>query len=85
MTLRQKLIKMLVDKGLFESQATEIITQSIKIIDSKQGEYKVTWDRPADEYPDVCISLWFMETIKPATLAWIDKNKPQAWFRPIFE
>ena len=37
-----------------------------------------------EDYPSgLIISLWGL--VKTITLEWIKTNKPQAWFRPMFE
>ena len=45
--------------------------------------YQITWDADSSGYPDILYTLWFCSS-KPIALAWIDKNKPMAWFREIF-
>ncbi len=80
---------MLVASGMFESQAKEVMDMAIPILDAgfgkEEGEsvYKLTYDRAASEYPSFLYPLIF-ERIKPVALQWIDKNKPEAWFREMF-
>jgi len=81
MTTRQKLESMLYDYGVFEEQATAIVDKFIA--DCKVAS-SVTWNRPANEYPDVMYAA-LMTAIKPYALAWIVENAPEAWFRPMFE
>ena len=48
-----------------------------------QKPYHITFDRPANEYPDIMYVLWF-KTIRPVALKWIDDNIPAAWYREMF-
>lgn len=84
MTVRGKLEEMLVKNGMFESQAKEVIDLSIPVINELAGGYEVTFDAPAKDYPPVLYGWWF-QTIKPIALKWIIENKPNAWFRAMFE
>ena len=84
MTTRDKLKKMLVDCGLFDDQAEEIMKAAVIELDSATSEYKITWDKPAREYPEVLYQAIWPYLCK-AALAWIGANMPQAWFRPMFE
>lgn len=83
MTVREKLESMLISNGMFESQAKEVIDLSIsKLNDLIQG-YRINFDSPSSDYPDIAYVMWFKE-IKPIALKWIDSNIPLAWFRPMF-
>lgn len=85
MTTKEKLESMLVATGMFESQAKEVIGLAIPELNKQSpGGYKITWDLPASGYPDMLYNLWFI-TVKKVALPWIDKNCPNAWFRPVFD
>lgn len=83
MTTKEKLIKSLVNKGMSESQAKEVIELAIPEINKLSNDYSITWERPFEEYPEIMYHLWWM-IIKPIALKWIDENKPMAWFREMF-
>jgi hypothetical protein len=83
MTSREKLENMLVNNGMFESQAKEVIDIAIPELNNILDDYKFTFDRPASEYPNVIYTLLFMH-IKPIALKWIEKNCPMAWYKPMF-
>lgn len=83
MTTREKLESMLVNNGMFESQAKEVIDIAIPELNNILDDYKFTFDRPASEYPNVIYTLLFMH-IKPIALNWIEKNCPMAWYKPMF-
>ena len=82
-TTKQKLLKLLEDRGMFPDQAEATLEQAIPVIESLVPDYCITWDRPAYEYPEVMYSIWLV-TLKAEALKWIDANIPQAWFRPMF-
>ena len=83
MTTESKFISMLVNYGMFESQAAKVMEIAKPIIDETMPGYKFTWDSPASEYPDVLFDVVFL-SIKPIALKWIEENLPQAWFKAMF-
>ena len=84
MTTRQKFEAILFEMGLFESQATEIMELAMPRFSDLLPEYRITWDRPSDEYPDAFYNVGFSVVVKKSALDWIDANMPQAWFRALF-
>lgn len=98
-TVKQKLISRLIINGFSEAQANEVIKSCIHFLNEDAGRmsrkgmkshcrliekpYKITWDAPANDYPPFLYNHWF-DSMKPTVLKWIDKNKPQAWFREMF-
>lgn len=83
-TTKERLKEMLTSKGMFETQADAVLEEAIPKIESLVSDYKFTWDRPAEEYPDTLyVLIWII--ISEVALEWIDKNIPLAWFRPMFE
>lgn len=83
MTTKERLIKMVVDKGMFEVQATKVIDLAISKIDDLIPDYKTTWDGPADGYPDTMYAVWNM-TVTEVAKEWIEENCPDAWFKHMF-
>lgn len=86
MTVREKLENLLYNRGMFESQAKEVIDIAIPELDkmsAEMGQSKVNWDRPSEDWPNVMYSVWIM-AIEPISLKWIEKNCPMAWFKPMF-
>ncbi len=81
-TTRERLRSALVNRGMFPDQADAVIERAMPELEV--DGYRITWDRPADEYPKQLFGLWFL-TCKRHALAWIDENVPMAWFRPMFE
>lgn len=91
MTVKEKLVGMLVDCGMFDEQAEEIFKLAVPALNMAanpgakevEARYNIPFDRPWTEYPTVLYGMWF-DVIKPIALKWIDENKPQAWFREMF-
>ena len=84
MTTRQVLRKMLTDKGMLDRQADAVLAKAIPEIERLSPDYQITWDRPASEYPDALYNA-MLETLCDVARKWIEKNAPQAWFRPMFD
>lgn len=82
-TVRERLEKKLVAHGMFENQAQEVLDVAIPRIKKFSEDYTITFDSPSSDYPSVLYNLLFIQ-IKPIALEWIDKNKPEAWFREMF-
>lgn len=83
MTVREKLQNMLVNKGMFESQANEVMNIAEPELNKLVNDYKITFDRPADEYPSEIYTILFM-ALRPIALKWIEENIPMAWYKPMF-
>lgn len=84
MTTEQFLLKMLTDRGMSDFQADEVLAICKPLFNSIDRDYQITWDRPYNEYPEIMYSLWW-NTLREKALIWLNENKPQAWFKPMFE
>ncbi len=84
MTTREKLEQMLYNMGMFENQAKQVIDEAIPELEKMAGDYKITFERPASEYPEMLFNIWFI-TVKKVAKIWIEKNIPMAWFKPMFD
>jgi hypothetical protein len=80
-TTKQKCIYYFTNKGMFQSQAEQVLESAKPHLEV--GGYRITWDRPAAEYPDELYAVMFM-ILKRSALEWIDANVPHAWFRELF-
>lgn len=87
MTTKQVLHKQLTDNGMFDSQADKVLEIAIPEIEKLVPNYRITWDRPASEYPEQIFYIWWWWwwCLKPIALKWIEENAPQACFKPCFE
>jgi hypothetical protein len=84
MTTKEKLKDMLVQNGMFEKQAEKVLDIAIPRIEALPPRERITWDRPAEEYPDVLYKIMWSE-VKQAAKEWLAENAPEAWYRPIFD
>jgi len=84
LTVQGKFERMLTDRGLSKNQAQEVLEQSIPEMNEVVEDYNISFNSPHDAYPDVIYTILFLY-LKEKTLKWIIENKPQAWFRPMFE
>lgn len=83
MSTKDRLIRMCFECGMFENDAKQVVESAIPDIDALVSDYQITWDQPADGYPNQLYAIWFI-TVKEHAIKWIDKNCPQAWFREVF-
>ena len=85
MTIKERLKKILVDCGMADDQADEVLKEAIPRIESlTPRDYVIRWDEPSTAYPDSFYDIMWL-TLSVEALKWIDKNCPLAWFRPMFE
>lgn len=83
-TVNQKLISNLVNKGMSEQQAGEVIKIAIPEINKEIKDYNITLESVSTDYPEVIFDILMMR-MKPIALKWIEENKPHAFFKPMFQ
>lgn len=83
MNTYNKLKAYLTERGMSDEQAESVMKDFVPAMNREAGEYHITWDRPASEYPDIMFSLWIKQ-LQVYALNWLNENKPQAWFKPMF-
>lgn len=83
-TVKQKLESMLIQRGMFESQAESVMEKAIPELNSIVKDYNIRFDSSSSEYPEVIYSILFM-SVKKVALEWIEENVPMAWYKPMFE
>lgn len=82
MTFRQWAEDYCVQNGMYEKQAKEVVQQ---LIDHPASEAMAgRWDSNMDDYSPQMKNVLLLG-LKHQALAWIDKNVPKAWYRPMFE
>ncbi len=81
MRIREKAMKALSERGMFDTQAVEIIE---KYLNSPLGEMmKDRFDDDESNYPpQMFVGVWI--GLKQTALEWIDEKKPKHWARPMF-
>jgi hypothetical protein len=72
MTVRDKLESMLIEYGMSELQANQVMDIAIPKLNNFVEDYKITFDRPSNEYPVAFYSILF-KVIKPIALKWIEE------------
>ena len=45
---------------MFDSQAEAVLKDAIPAIESLTPDYRITWDRPASEYPDAIYNVMWL-------------------------
>ena len=81
MTLEERMIKELTERGLFEDQAQTIL----EIYKGDLGEVMAgRWNESVEGYSENTIKgIW--GGVKIVTREWIAENLPRAFFAPLFE
>ncbi|MFA5135700.1 MAG: hypothetical protein WC505_08015 [Patescibacteria group bacterium] len=75
MTTRERLKAELMECGFFDKDAEAVLEKAIPEIESLNTSYRITWDRPAEEYPSPVYRVMF-EVTRRIALEWIDQNCP---------
>jgi len=82
MTLKQAVIDHLVSNGMFEADAATIFAA---MADSPENEPMLgRWNEDSKNYPPAITGMAIVSA-KTHALSWIEVNKPNAWYRPMFE
>ena len=81
MTIEDKIREMLVERGMFDSQAVEVV-EAMKV-DKINEPMEHRWMDEADDYPPQMLTILWIGA-KHQALKYIDANCPKAWFRPMF-
>jgi hypothetical protein len=82
MTFKESMIKLMVSRGMFESQAKKIMEEYITSVETNPMMDR--WDEDVSGYPEnLQVVLWM--GVKDYAAGWISTNLPQAWFRPMFQ
>lgn len=82
MTVEEKIRSMLIERGMFDTQAQEVIDATKT--DEWMQFMASKWADKIDGYPSQFLAaLWI--NVKRAALRWIDTNLPMAFFRSEFE
>jgi hypothetical protein len=83
MNVKEKLESMLVNNGMFESQAKEVMEIAMPKLNELVDDYKISFYSSYSEYPEVIYDVLFL-AVKPIALKYIEENIPQAWYKPMF-
>ena len=79
-TVEAQMKNYLIENGMSNDQANKVITET-----KKEMEFTFNnWDSPINAYSNQLQNLIKL-SVKQTALKWLNKNKPMAWFKPIFE
>lgn len=79
MTFEEKITSMLQERMLPEEAIKEVFAQLVEF----QPSMKSRWHEQYEGYPAMILNgVWI--SAKDIALEWIDKNKPQAFYRSLF-
>lgn len=82
MTFKEAMIKEMTSRGMFDSQAIDVIDSYIE--ENKDIPIMDVWQKDINSYPEgIQRTLWI--GVKEYAYNWIIANAPQAWFRPMFQ
>jgi endonuclease III len=79
-TVEQRYISYLIANGMSGNQAERVMNKVKKEMTTTFNN----WDSPIDAYSEQLQGL-IQSTVKVSALEWLNKHKPQAWFKPMFE
>ena len=82
MNVQDKLLSMLIERGMFESQANDVI-ELVKV-SGKAGSMRDNWLKDIDGYPEIVVSVLWAIT-KDIAIKWVEDNKPDAWFKGLLQ
>jgi hypothetical protein len=80
MTVQTEMTNYLIANGMSDNQAENVITETKK---EMSGTFN-NWDSHIDAYSSQLQNL-IKTSVKNTALDWLNKNKPMAWFKPMFE
>lgn len=72
--------KQLTSLGMFPNQAKDVMTITME----RHSEMKGRWDEDITSYPQQLQNIIWL-SIEDIALEYIEKNVPEAWFKPIFD
>ena len=81
MNIEDAIKEKLIENGMFESQADEVL--SIAKDEELLGDMKGRWGDDVRDYPAFMMPVIWL-SVKSVAAEWIEKNAPEAWFKPIF-
>ena len=82
MTFRGTIRKMLIDRGMSDNQADEVIGRVIA--DKANESMKGRWAHDEEDYPSQVILVLWVSVCRHAD-QFLAETCPHAWFRPVFQ
>ena len=84
MNIRDKMVTMLTNNGMFTGQAEQVLTSIIGSKLEKEMDMTNRWNSNADDYPPAMIN-YLGRIIKKEAANWLKENYPEAWCIPMLE
>ncbi len=81
MTVQEKFEQKVYEMGVFPNDAKAIVEAAKVELDAMSP---LNWDSPASGYPEQIYQIGML-TVKRVGLDWIEQNKPNAWFKAMFQ
>jgi hypothetical protein len=81
MTIKERLIKLGEENGLWQQEAEQIV--DVMIAEDREKTMVGRWNDQADGYPQQMIAVLWM-SFKFTADKWLKENKPMHWARPMF-
>lgn len=78
MTTERKLSAMIYGRAVEEEDIKSMMPLIKKEIGLSITVYRITWERPASEYPNAIFNA-LLKCAKPVILKWFKQNKPNAF------
>lgn len=82
MTIGQKMIEMMTERGMSQELAERVFALAKK--DESSSAMIDRWDDQASDYPEPVIRIAKV-SVSIFTADWLEENQPLAWYRPLFE
>lgn len=82
MTFKESMTYTLTNMGMFDSHADEVLKEYME--DESAEPMAGRWDDDVKSYPqNMQATVWI--GVKHFAAGWIERNLPQAWYRPMFQ
>lgn len=82
MNFKEAMVKAMTSRGMFPSQAEEVIEKYI--VSDEANTMMDRWHEDIGGYPEALQNVLWMG-VKDYAAKWLEENLPQAWFRPMFQ
>lgn len=82
MTFKESMTYTLVGMGMFDSHADQVIKEYME--DESAESMIGRWDHDMKDYPQNIQSVVWIG-VKHFASEWIERNMPQAWYKPMFK
>lgn len=82
MNFKEAMIEAMTSRGMFESQAEEVMVQVIE--QNLLPDMETRWYEDVRHYPENLVNILWLN-VKEVAYKWIEEHAPMAWFKPMFQ